>query len=54
MPPESSVVIPREEHIANVGLEEREPQSDGHVIVVDIVWAHCVLYASITRSASVW
>src|ERR1022692_1156157 len=53
MPPESSVVIPREEHIANVELEECEPQPDGHVIAVDIVWVHSVLHALTTRSASV-
>jgi hypothetical protein len=52
MPPESSVVIPREEHIANVELEECEPQPDGHVIAVDIVWVHSVLHALTTRSAS--
>jgi hypothetical protein len=53
MPPESSVVIPCEEHIANVELEECEPQPDGHVIAVDIVWVHSVLHALTTRSASV-
>ena len=53
MPPGSSVVVPREEHVANVELEECEPQPDGHVIVVDIVCVHRVLHALTTQSASV-
>src|SRR2546427_8230294 len=36
----SSVVVPREIHVANVELKECEPQPDGHAIVPEIILVH--------------
>jgi hypothetical protein len=40
VPPVSSVVVPREVHVANVEPEESEPQPDGHPIVAEMVLIH--------------
>ena len=38
--PLSSLVVPREVHVANVEPEESEPQPDGHAIAAEMVLAH--------------